>query len=165
MDVSLVIGGLRGQGFALGGMVSMAASMPLAAGAASITNSSATTVSVRCTPATGGDPPYSYQWQQSTDGVTFANSSGTDITTLTATVTGLTTNTLYYFRLKVTDSALDTAFSNVVNTTPSSTGGGGNGSLTEQQLVALAMKQRPYRKIRDGPTVPGFRARQRAKGK
>lgn len=129
----------------------------LVAGLASLTGLAATTASVTATAPTGGTPGYTYQWQQSTDGVTFVNASGTGVTTLTATVTGLTTLTLYYFRLVVTDSASNTADTNVIQGEPGATGGG-IGSLTEQQLYFL--RQRP-RRIKDGPTVPGYRARRR----
>ncbi len=61
-------------------------------------------VAVTAGPATGGAAPYTYQWQTSDDrGVTWGNATGSNTTTLAATLTGLAPDTTTGVRVEATD--------------------------------------------------------------
>jgi hypothetical protein len=85
----------------------------LAAGVASLSAVGQTTATLSATAATGGTAPYGYQWQRGTTAAgPWSDESGQ--TSLTASISGLTASTTYYFRLRVTDAALGAATSNVL---------------------------------------------------
>jgi hypothetical protein len=136
----------------------------LVAGTATAGSVTSSSIAVSSTDATGGATPYAYQWQVSTDNVTWSSASGTAVTTKSATVTGLTASTLYYLRLQFTDANSVVVYGASVSATTSSSGGTGGGGIagpTAEQLAAYFSHVR--RRIKDGSTVPGWRARQRAK--
>lgn len=74
------------------------------AGTLSVDSKTNTTVTLSWTDATGGTPPYTYDIEQSPQGAETWTTVATDVTS-PYTVTGLSPNTAYDFRLKVTDSA------------------------------------------------------------
>ncbi len=71
-------------------------------------NSGLTTITLSTTVATGGAPPYSYQWQRTSHGGSFP---GTNICSNSTTCadSGLSTGTTYDYRVVVTDNAAATA--------------------------------------------------------
>lgn len=106
----------------------------LAAGTASFVNSGPAGVSLTAGAATGGTPAYTYQWQRSTtSGSGFANLAG--LTSLSATDTTAVAGTLYYYRVRATDSLAATAVSNEV-TAQLYTGGAISGGGRRPQLRA-----------------------------
>jgi hypothetical protein len=68
------------------------------------------------TDATGGTPPYSYQWQCQYPrlGSTWTNATGPGVTTQAAQIQGLGPDARCFVRLKYTDSASNTATSATV---------------------------------------------------
>lgn len=92
---------------------------PLTAGAISVSNVQKTTQTVSAAAASGGTVPYTYQWYRSTTNGTAASIAVvgnivSGATSLTLNDTGLTTQTTYYYVLKVTDSAAGTVLSSVL---------------------------------------------------
>lgn len=63
--------------------------------------------------ATGGTPPYTYQWQRSDDGAdgTWADLAGETGASLTDDDAGLVAGTTYWWRVEVTDNAATVAYS------------------------------------------------------
>jgi hypothetical protein len=124
----------------------------LTAGTASVTGIASGQVTLSAAAASGGTSPYSYQWQQSATGGGAGFSDIAGATSLAPTVTGLTDGTLYYFRLKVTDSAGSpaTAYSNEVSATP------GNGTVTPTQPVAYQTFQRDSAGYADIPVAGSY---------
>ncbi len=93
--------------------------LPLAPGTPSATAGSGE-VSLAATEPTGGNPPYSYQWHQSTTGG-FTPGAGTalaGLTSLAGTAAGLTNGTTYYFVLVATDALSQTVSYAEVEATP-----------------------------------------------
>lgn len=89
---------------------------PVVASVASITSKTSSSVTVGATAATGGTPPFTYQWQRSTNsGSTWANISGA--TTRAYTDTGRSAATRYDYRIIATDAAGIAKTSNAVNAT------------------------------------------------
>lgn len=93
----------------------------LVAGTATTGTVGPTSVVVVSTSPTGGGTPYTYQWQQSLDGSTYISASGTGVTTLSATINGLTINTNYFIRLQITDTNSTVVYTNVLNITTNHT--------------------------------------------
>ena len=98
------------------------------AGAATVGTVGSTSVAISATDGTGGMPfpsgaSYGYTWEQSTDDATWSNAAGTGVTTLGATITGLTGGTLYYLRLRYQDINNQVQYGATVTATTS--GGGG----------------------------------------
>jgi hypothetical protein len=83
----------------------------LVAGTVSFVSSGPGGISLSTTEATGGDVPYTYQWQRSTNGEDYADLDGE--TGLTLTDTTAENGTLYYYRVRVTDHSSAVKFSNV----------------------------------------------------
>lgn len=87
------------------------------AGTASLTSTTATTINVTCGAASGGTPSYTYQWYRSPT-ANFTPGGGTLLsgaTSLTlADSTGLSADTPYYYRLRVTDSLSNVGDSNEI---------------------------------------------------
>lgn len=85
--------------------------MTLAAGTISLVSVTQTTASLSATAATGGTPPYTYQWYRST--VSGFTPGGGNIiagaTSLTLNDTGLIPGTQYYYVIVATDSTTATA--------------------------------------------------------
>lgn len=84
----------------------------LAAGVASFVSSGPAGISVSASDAAGGTAPYTYQWQRSVDGGTFANLSGATARTLTDATAA--SGHLYGYQLAYTDAASATATSNAI---------------------------------------------------
>lgn len=86
--------------------------MTLTAGAITLVSTTSTTASFTATAATSGTAPYAYQWYRSTTSG-FSPGGGNiiagAITSTPFTDTGLIPNTLYYYKLVVTDAASATA--------------------------------------------------------
>lgn len=78
-------------------------------GGVTVTDVTATTVSLSYSGTTGGTPPYSLQWQISLDDVTFYDLPGA--TTADYTDTDRSPGGTYYYRMKVTDADLDVDYS------------------------------------------------------
>lgn len=78
----------------------------LAAGALSSSSVMAGSLTVSSTSASGGSPPYTYQWYRSTasGAVPQTANAVSGATSLTLNDSGLTENTAYYYRLIATDS-------------------------------------------------------------
>jgi len=76
-------------------------------------NTNTIPTALSCSPATGGycTPSYTYQWQQSTDNVTYTNITGATSLNLTFTV-GLT-QTMYYRRMVTETNSNTVGYSNV----------------------------------------------------
>lgn len=86
---------------------------PLAAGTVTLGTVNPFVVCATATAASGGTPPYSYQWQRSPrDAGTWGNLSGQ--TSLTLRDRTVTPGTQYDYRLLVTDDEEETAASNVI---------------------------------------------------
>lgn len=86
---------------------------PLAAGTVTLGTVNPFVVCATATAASGGTPPYSYQWQRSPrDAGTWSNLSGQ--TSLTLRDRTVTPGTQYDYRLLVTDDEEETAASNVI---------------------------------------------------
>lgn len=87
------------------------------AGTASLSSATVTTLNVTCTAASGGTAPLTYQWHRSTT-ANFTPGAGTVVsgaTSLTlADSTGLSQDTPYYYKLRVTDATSLTADSNQI---------------------------------------------------
>lgn len=87
------------------------------AGTASLSSTTATTINVSCGAASGGTPGYTYQWYRSPT-ANFTPGGGTLLsgaTSLTlADSTGLSADTPYYYKLRVTDSLSNTGDSNEI---------------------------------------------------
>jgi hypothetical protein len=81
----------------------------LTSGPASFVSSGPASILVTCADATGGTPPYTYQWQRNFDGGSYSNiSNGSGVsgaTTRTMTDGSPTTAHLYGYRMITTDSA------------------------------------------------------------
>lgn len=95
------------------------------AGTLTIPGVLATQLDLTMNAATNGTQPYTYQLQRGTDGITFGANVGAALTgqttaTATWTDTGLTTATLYYYRVQVTDSTGTPVVvnSNIASATP-----------------------------------------------
>lgn len=85
----------------------------LTAGTITEGNHTATTIVATATAATGGDPPYTYQWYNAAGDTAIAGQ-----TTLTLTWTGRTAETQYTYYLIATDSSSATVqYSSVTSTT------------------------------------------------
>lgn len=97
--------------------VTPAAGGALAAGTASLSSATVTTLNVTCTAASGGTVPLTYQWHRSIT-ANFTPGGGTVVsgaTSLTlADSTGLSQGVPYYYKLRVTDSLAETADSNQI---------------------------------------------------
>ncbi|MGO9109691.1 MAG: immunoglobulin domain-containing protein, partial [Thermoguttaceae bacterium] len=72
-----------------------------------------TTITVACTAATGGTGPYTYTWQRCTDDLSFADIAGAHSLIYTDTPNPVQALP-YAYRLKIVDSASNTAYSNVI---------------------------------------------------
>lgn len=113
-------GRARGTGSAAGAIMRM----PVA-GTISEVAVTSTTVELSATAATKGVAGYTYQWYYGNSplsegaGLTFGTNS------LSATATGLEPDTIYYFRLKVTDAVGNVAYSDNFSSTTEEGGGGG----------------------------------------
>jgi phosphodiesterase/alkaline phosphatase D-like protein len=70
-----------------------------------------TTINLVASDATGGTPPYAYQWFY--DDIPIAEGAGTEVgdDDLTLAATGLDPSTTYYFRLRYTDDASQVVYS------------------------------------------------------
>jgi hypothetical protein len=92
---------------------------PLTAGTVTAgAQSSTTTLAVSCTPASGGVPPYGYQFQRSAHGANVWAPVGPPGPLTAVTDTGLAPGTTYDYRVQVTDGTpTDTATSAVVTGT------------------------------------------------
>jgi hypothetical protein len=92
------------------------------AGIASLGTVHPRTIAVTATDASGGQAPYTYQWQISTNGGgTWSNATGTGVTTRSATLKGIThplrPHHTYLVRLLYTDSMASLSASNVLTVT------------------------------------------------
>jgi hypothetical protein len=82
--------------------VTISAPATLTAGSVTTSNVGSTTATILVSTATGGVPPYSYQWYRST--TPGAGNIVSGATSLTLNDTGLTPSTNYYYKNVVTDS-------------------------------------------------------------
>ena len=80
-------------------------------------------------------------------------------TTVTFTITAIGTGSRNIVLFSTAPPLIQLGSPIVLTAGTGSASGGGIASLTEEQLAVLARRAR--RQIRDGPTVPGFRARGR----
>lgn len=99
--------------------------MTLTAGVISLVNVGANTAQLASTAASGGTPTYTYQWYRSTVSSGFSPGGGnilTGQTALTLNDTNLIPNTVYYYKVVVTDAVPNTATSAAytLTTTPAS---------------------------------------------
>ncbi len=105
-------------GMQISGPYTGGAGAALTAGAVVQTGSTATTISFTAAAATGGSSPYTYQWYRSiTSGFTPGGGnilSGQTSLTL-ADSSGLSANTVYYYKLVSTDNAAATATSTQIS--------------------------------------------------
>lgn len=92
-----------------------------------ITNTGATssTLSFTATDATGGYPPYSYQWAYRLHGIGSYANFGTDAIT-TQVLTGLTASTAYDIQLTYTDSASNVVEAYLLDVTTQASATSGN---------------------------------------
>ncbi len=88
----------------------------LTAGMITLDAISSDSITVSAIDATGGTAPYSYQWQQSVDGLTWIDS---DLTVLSGIITVMI-DMFHEFRLIYTDSLLTTVISNTLSISRSS---------------------------------------------
>lgn len=99
----------------------------LAAGTASLANSGPSGISLTATDATGGVPSYTYQWQRSDNGGSYANISNgggvTGATTLSLFDGSATVGNEYSYKVVYTDTLTNTATSNAVGPLIVYTGG------------------------------------------
>jgi hypothetical protein len=91
---------------------------PLVAGTASFVSSGTAGIVITATDATGGDTPYTYQWQRNSGGGAYGDISNgggvSGATTLTITDDSATPGTLYGYRLVYTDDAATDVTSNAI---------------------------------------------------
>lgn len=97
---------------------------PLIAGSISLVSKTDTVINLSATDATGGTGSYTYQWKIGNSPL--AEGAGSDVGTnsLTLNATGLTPDTVYYFRLRYTDSASTVVYSAQYSTATNVEGGG-----------------------------------------
>ena len=90
--------------------------MALTAGTAAAGKISRHSIAVSCGAASGGVPPYTYQWliRWPRGSSSFANASGSGVTALAATITGLGPAARYQIKLSVVDADLAIANSNIL---------------------------------------------------
>ncbi len=83
-------------------------------GALSFISTGTSTISLTSASATGGNPPYSYQWMRATSsGGSYSNISGA--TALTLNDSGLASGTDYYYQMRVADASSTVATSSNIH--------------------------------------------------
>lgn len=115
-------------------MVAIGVSGPLTSGTASGSGTSSTTASVSVTTASGGTPPYTYQWYRDTT-PGFVASGANDVVGATSTTlndTGLLPSTAYYYKAITTDNIAATVTSNEVALSTSA-------SATQRNRIILVL--------------------------
>jgi hypothetical protein len=90
--------------------------MSLTPGTASLVRTGVHSIGIVATDATGGTPPYAYQWQYQRvkTGGAWLTATGPGVTTRSATIENLGPVTRYSVRLRYTDAAAGVVFSNAV---------------------------------------------------
>jgi hypothetical protein len=120
-----VTGSIPPTVFTQQGYNQVVANEPLDAGTITNTGATSSTLSFTATDATGGDPPYSYQWTYRLHGIGSYTNFGTDAIT-PQVLTGLTASTAYDIQLTYTDSASNVVEAYLLDVTTQASATSGN---------------------------------------